>query len=156
MVNIAKRINKTGKLLAGEEAIAGCFCAPVGNFGATAAFGAVGAVVSENNAVRQAAEASTGEKATLAAKIPADQGLIAVTGHRIVVFSAGQMTSGAKDLEASFEFSEVREFDAEHGMASSRMQITFADGSLRAFESVRGARPRDFAAAVDQALTTRR
>lgn len=152
MPDIAKRINKTGQLLAGEQAIAGCFCAPVGNFGATAAFGAVGAVVSESRAVKRAAETTNGEQTTLAASIPAAQGLIAVTGHRVVVFGAGKLAGGAKDVQASFEFSEIREFTADHGVASSRMHLVFVDGSFRSFESVRGGKPKDFAAALDQAL----
>lgn len=152
MPDIAKRINKRGQLLAGEEVIAGCFCSPMGNLGSTVAFGATGAIVSEAKAKKKAAQATAGEQATLAAQIPAGRALIGVTGHRVVVFGFGSALGNTKDLEASFEFSQIRQFDAEHNTMTSSMCMTFVDGSFRWFESVRGGKPKEFAAAMDQAL----
>lgn len=152
MPDIAKRLNKKGQLPAGEKVVAGCFCSPLGDFGSTVAFGATGAIVSEAKAKKKASEATTGEKATLAAQMPAGRALIGVTGQRVVVFGFGTALGTTKDLEAAFEFAQIRQFHADHGVASSKMCLTFIDGSFRWFESVRGGKPKNFSAALQQAL----
>ena len=156
MPNVAKRINKTGELLPGETALAGCFLSPLGTMRATASYGAVGAIKSESDAAKRQAKRTLAEQESLAVAIPEAIGLIAVTEQRVVVFGAGRWVLGAKDLEASIPFDEIRRFDANHDRTNSQMRITFVDGSFRDFESVRGAKPKDFAAALEQALALRR
>jgi len=156
MPNVAKRINKTGKLEPGETAIAGCFLGPIGSVRAAASFGAVGAVRSESQAKIRQANRTLAETQTLVAAMPETVGLIAVTDRRLVVFGADRWINGAQDLEASYAFDQIRDFAADHSWMHSQMRLTFVDGSFRDFESVRSAKPKAFAAALEQALLLHR
>lgn len=155
MPNIAKRINKTGLLEPGEQAIAGCFLSPIGSVRGAASYGALGAVRAETGAIKRQANRTLAELETLAAAIPEVAGLVAVTDRRVVVFGAGRWVMGAKDLEASFRFDQIRSFRADHSWIESEMRLTFVDGSFRDFESARGAKPREFAAALEHVLSLR-
>lgn len=156
MVDVAKRINKKSEqLLPGEAVTVGTFCSPTGSFGAAMAFGVVGMVVAEAKATKNAAKAVAAAPDAMASKIPGAKTLVGLTQNRLVFFGFGAMVGGATDLVAAFDLSQIHSIDADHKAAKSIMTLTFADGSTRPFESVRGGKPKDFVEALQSALAQR-
>jgi hypothetical protein len=148
MADWGKKIEKAcGSELGGESIVAGLFVQPSGAMASAMARG-VGGVVGSMVAEARHKDASSPEGT--AAGIPNKNLVLGLTSSRLVVCGHAAMTGKPKGVEMSFPLSQVSGVAVDPGKISSKLAVTFGDGSTKVFEAPKMGKPEDFASAFAQ------
>jgi hypothetical protein len=161
-----KRVSKdrAGDLRADEELIDACFFQGRGTLSAMVRFGAIQefapgpdfvvdreAARAQNQAMAAGQAKNFTPDGSLAARIPDDKGVIAITTQRVLVFGykQGVFSTKIEDLALDVSRQEVVDWQYQSGKATSLMGMTFTDESSIAIELPRLNKPDDFARAIN-------
>lgn len=149
-VDFTKKVRKakSDALEPGEEFPAATFAQPAGSFGRQVGLGVAGiaGAAAANPAARKREEAHRGATGGgLAAAIPSERVVPAITGRRLLVFGHGQMTGKPTDLRAEFPLGDVHEVNVELKKLNTHLTVRFSDNSLADLDVVKTAKPGPFA-----------
>ena len=156
MVDFTKKVRKARSdvLEPGEEFLAATFAQPAGSFGRQMGMGVAG-VVGAAAAARSASkreEAHAGAtEGGLAAGIPNERVVLAVTGRRFLVFGHSTMSGKPTDLKAEFPLGDVHEVGVEKKKMNTHLTVRFTDNSLADFDVMKTVKPGPFVEAFRQA-----
>ncbi|MCP3934539.1 MAG: hypothetical protein GY708_04110 [Actinomycetia bacterium] len=145
MVDMVKKIHKKSQdlLLPGEQILAASAVQAVGQFKKQVAFGAVGGLVGAavGTAMANRERGDGAEADTMADNFPElKQGILAVSDQRWIMFTAG-MSGAPKSVTAQWRHDQISSLSLDKGKLTSKVNITFTDGSVAQVEAVKAAKP---------------
>lgn len=152
MADWAKKIGKhCGEALyAGEVVEAGTFVQPGGTLKKQVAFGAIGGVVGAIAAEKLGKKDEEPVAAGQAAGFPKTRAVLGLSSQRLLVFSHGTASGKPKDLVYTVPLHDVAAVATEKNKISYTLRLTFKDGSSVEYESVKAAKPVEFAEAFQR------
>ncbi|MGQ0825675.1 MAG: hypothetical protein ACT4OX_11745 [Actinomycetota bacterium] len=137
----------------GERVLGGVRVNKKGTVRRAALFGGIGGVV--GGALSHNATTAGTKAQAVVGLPPAAQMALAVTDHRLLVFSRSAMSGKPKDLLMSVPIDHVVGVALEPAKLVPKLTMEFADGNAVEFEAIKLDKPEDFAAAL-HALIARR
>ena len=149
MVDMVKKLHKKSANLLnpGEQIRAAAVVTAPGQFKKQVAFGAIGGLVGAAVGSAVSGKAPEPEAGTMADSVPSfRQAILAVSDQRWILFEQSAMSGAAKAVAAHWPLDAVTGIDIDAGKLTSKVHVSFADGSVATLEAVKAAKPQTLAA----------
>jgi hypothetical protein len=150
MVDFAKKVQNKGAefLLPGEQVIAAVPWQKTGSFGKQMAFGSAGLIGAAVYSAATRDKKGQPEGSPPAEVLGAKPAIVALTDQRLVAFAQSAMSGNPKSVLGEWPRDQVAGVELEKKKVTTRVTLSFTDGSFVEGEVIKAAKPEPFAEAI--------